>query len=118
MEETPKETPEAPKAVPSSGGDNKLMAILCYFGILVLIPLLTDAKNDAFVKFHIKQGLILLIAYIVVGVLYVIPVLGWILGSILYVVLFILFIMGIINASSGKQEPLPIIGKWAENWNI
>ena len=118
MEEQSKETPEAPKAAPSNGGDNKVMAILAYFGILLLIPLLTDAKNDPFVKFHIKQGLLLLIAYIVVGVVYVIPVLGWILGSILYVFLFVLFIMGIINASSGKQTPLPVIGKWAEGWNI
>jgi len=115
MEEKSNETPQA---APSSGGDNKVMAILCYFGILLLIPLLTDAKNDPFVKFHIKQGLILLIAYIVIGVVYVIPVLGWILGSILYVFLFVLFIMGIVNASSGKQVALPVIGKWAENWNI
>jgi uncharacterized membrane protein len=93
---------------------NTLMAVLCYFGILVIIPLLTDAKNDPFVKFHIKQGLVLLIAYVICGFVFWIPVIGWLLG----VVLFVLFIMGIINAAGGKQNPLPILGQMADKIKI
>lgn len=104
--------PEEP--TPKSQSSNTLMAVLCYFGILVLIPFLTDAKNDPFVKFHIKQGLVLLIAYVIVGFIVWVPVVGWILG----VILFILFLMGVINAASGKQKPLPIIGQLAEKINI
>jgi len=95
-------------------GSNTLMAVLCYFGILVLIPLLTDAKNDPFVKFHIKQGLVLLIAYVIGGFVMWIPIIGWLLG----IVLFIFFLMGVINAASGKQTPLPIIGQLADKLNI
>lgn len=97
-----------------SSQNNTLMAILSYFGILVLIPLLTDAKNDPFVKFHIKQGLVLLIAYVIGGFVFWIPILGWLLGLLL----FILFLMGIINAAGGKQTPLPVLGQFAEKINI
>lgn len=101
-----------PEKKPAS--DNTLMAVLCYFGILVLIPLLTDAKNDPFVKFHIKQGLVLLIAYVVGCFIFWIPVIGW----LLWLCVFVLFIIGLVNAATGKQTPLPIIGKYAEKINI
>jgi len=107
----------APKQT-SGGGKNVGMAVLCYFGILVLIPLLTDSKNDPFVKFHIKQGLVLLISYVIVSIITAIPIIGWVVGSILWLVLFILFIMGIINATGGKEQELPIIGKFGTKINI
>jgi uncharacterized membrane protein len=93
---------------------NTLMAVLCYFGILVLIPLVTDAKNDPFVKFHIKQGLALLIVYVICFIFLMIPVIGWLLG----IFLFVLFIMGVINAATGKQNSLPVIGQLADKIKI
>lgn len=93
---------------------NILMAVLCYFGILVIIPLLTGAKKDPFVKFHIKQGLVLLIAYIIASFLFRLPFIGWILSLIL----FVLFIMGVINAATGKQSKLPLIGALADQIKI
>jgi len=33
-------------------------------------------------------------------------------------VLFVLFLMGLINALNGQQKPLPIIGQFAEKLNI
>lgn len=102
-------------AAPStSQSSNTLMAVLSYFGILVLVPLLTDAKNDPFVKFHIKQGLVLLVAYVVSGFIFRVAIIGWLLS----VALFILFLMGIINAASGKQTKLPVIGVLADKFNI
>ncbi len=110
---------EKPSPAPSSGGQkNTGMAILCYFGILVLIPFLTDAKNDPFVKFHIKQGLVLLITYLIVGVITAIPVIGWMIGGIAWILLLILFIMGIVNAAGGKEVELPVIGKFGSSFNI
>lgn len=97
-----------------SQSSNTLMAVLCYLGLLVIIPLLTDAKNDPFVKYHIKQGLVLLIAYVICGVVFWVPFIGWILS----VLLFILFIMGVVNALNGKQAPLPILGQFAEKIKI
>lgn len=105
---------ETKTPAPSSGQKNVGMAVLCYFGILVLIPFLTDAKNDPFVKFHIKQGLILLIAGVIAGVVSWIPFVGWILG----IFVFVLFIIGIVNAASGKEARLPIIGQLGEGFKI
>jgi uncharacterized membrane protein len=97
-----------------SKSNNTLMAALAYLGILVIVPLLTDAKNDPFVKYHIKQGLVLLIAYVICGFIVWVPIIGWLLG----VLLFVLFIMGLMNVFAGKQQPLPVIGKYAEKLNI
>ncbi|MDH4358791.1 MAG: hypothetical protein OEV37_02500 [Candidatus Berkelbacteria bacterium] len=107
---------EAPK--PSGGGKNVGMAVLCYLGILVLIPLLTDAKNDPFVKFHIKQGIVLLIFDIIISVIIAIPVIGWVVGTIGWILVLILFIMGIVNAVGGQEKELPVIGKFGEKINI
>lgn len=91
-----------------------LMAILSYVGILVLIPLLTDAKSDSFVKFHIKQGLVLLITSVLVSVISWIPVIGWAAGM----AVFVLFIIGIVNAAGGKEQALPIIGQFGDKFKI
>ena len=108
---------EAPKPA-GGGGKNIGMAVLCYLGILVLIPLLTDAKNEAFVKFHVKQGLVLLIFEVIVSIVWAIPFLGWIVGAIGWVIGVVLFIIGLINAIGGQEKELPIIGKYGEKINI
>ncbi len=97
--------------------EGKGLAWLSYLGILLLIPLLVNKDNE-YSKFHVKQGIILLICsigwQIVSIILNVIPVIGTIVwaGGLLF--LFILMVMGIINALSGKTESLPVIGKYAE----
>ena len=83
--------------------DNKVMAILCYLGWLILIPLI--ASKSRFVKFHANQGLILFIA----GFLSLIPLLGWVIS----IIAFILAILGIVNAINGRAKQLPIIGKFS-----
>ena len=98
----------------SSGQKNIGMAVLCYLGILVLVPLLTEAKNDPFVKFHIKQGLVLLILDVIASIVAWIPFIGW----ILWLLIFILWIIGIVNAAGGKQTPLPVIGQYADKIKI
>lgn len=90
--------------------NNKVMAVLCYLWILWLVPLLTDAKNDPFVKFHINQGIILTIFSVAVWVLSWIPVLGGIISWIGGVALLVLSIIGIINAINMEEKPVPVIG--------
>jgi len=105
--------PAAPQANQSDAEKNKAMAIIGYIlPILFFIPLVTDAKNSAFAKFHANQQLNLLLAAIAVNIVgTVIPVLGWFiilpLGSI---ALIVVAIMGIINAVKGTMKKLPIIG--------
>jgi len=94
--------------------NNKVMAVLCYLGILWIIPLLTEHKNDPFVRFHINQGIILSIFWVVVRVaswiLSFIPVLGPIVSWVAWVAIVVLMILGIMNAVNMDEKPLPIIG--------
>jgi len=123
MEEQEKETPKAPEASPasSSGEDEKLMALLAYFGGLVLIPLLVK-KDSEYVRFHVQQGLTLLVAeavWVIAGrILAFIPILGWLIVVVGWLILLILSFIGIANALSGKKAPLPILGGLAKNFNI
>ncbi|MDP1884463.1 MAG: DUF4870 domain-containing protein [Candidatus Moranbacteria bacterium] len=92
---------------------NKAMAIIGYIiPILFFVPLLSDAKNSPFAKFHANQQLNLLLAAIAVNIVgTIIPFLGWFiilpLGSI---ALIVIAIMGIINAVKGEMKALPLIG--------
>ena len=108
--------------------DNKLMALLSYLSILVLVPMFA-APNSKFTRFHVKQGFTLFLAYIglfivnfllgmiktthyIWGVPYqttpgIVVFIGWLLG----IPLFVLSILGIINAVQGRAKELPIIGK-------
>lgn len=99
---------------PASGGDNtKILAIVGYiFPILFFIPLITDAKNNPFAKFHANQQLLLLIWYVIANVIVIIPLLGWVASPIMWVIGVILAIMGVINAAGGALKQLPIIGKY------
>ncbi len=115
-------TPVAPSAPPAGQIDlsgNKVMAVLAYLGILIIVPFLTGASKDPFVKFHIKQGLALIIVAIIWG--FVASTLGIILAtlglgfltllfSLVSLGLFIIDILGLVNAATGKMAPLPLIG--------
>ena len=90
---------------------NKVFAILSYIGLLWLIPLLA-APNSKYAKFHTNQGLVLWVAGVLVGIVAIIPILGWIAAGIGGIITFVLMIIGIINAGSGKAKQLPIIGKY------
>lgn len=90
-----------------------LMACLAYVHILVLIPLLTK-RDDPFVLFHIKQGLVLLLMALV----------GWFiegslhflrpLVSLVEIGLLVLSLIGIYTVIKQQKKPLPLVGHWAE----
>jgi uncharacterized membrane protein len=112
MEEQTNQT-QTPQAPQSDAEKNKAMAIVGYIvPILFFIPLVTDAKNSPFAKFHANQQLVLLIAAIVINVVGgIIPFLGWfIILPLGCIFLLVIAIMGIINAAKGEMKPLPLIG--------
>ena len=99
----------APEFTPEDASANKWMAVLAYLGILVLIPLFV-AKESKFARFHVNQGLILLICSVVSAVF---SRMGWgAIAWILNIVIFVLAIIGIINAVKGEAKELPVIGKF------
>lgn len=96
-----------PAVNPSS--NTMIMSILSYMGLLVLIPYFM-AKEDPKVKFHIKQGIVL-VAILLVTNLFSMTMFGMFgfIGLINFFVV-ILSIIGIINVFQGQEKPLPIVG--------
>ena len=101
--------------------NNKAMAILAYFGPLVLIPLLA-AKGSRFARYHTNQGLVLLIGWIAYSIVYgilrsIILAISWRLYFLVSIiglvglVFLVLAVIGIINAANGRAKELPVIGK-------
>lgn len=115
MEQTTQNTqPQQPEA---KKGKNTGMAVIAY--IIFFIPLLTDSKNDPFVKYHVKQGLVLFICSVVVWfIARAIPVLGWIMSPLLNIAILVLLIIGVINAVNGVEKPLPFVGTFADKIKI
>ena len=89
--------------------ENKLISVLCYFGLLLLIPLLVK-KDSAFVRFHSNQGLVLIIFNILVSVLANIPLLGLVVAIVGGIAGFVFWIMGLVNVLNGRAKTLPLIG--------
>ncbi len=93
--------------------DDKLLSAVGYFFIFFLIPLLGKRDNE-YVQFHAKQGMLLFVSWFALLFLGLIPVLGWLIifpfgGAGLVV----LSVIGFVNAISGRMVPVPIIGKYA-----
>lgn len=117
MEETSKKTNETknnPQGPSQADIDeNKVIAAIGYLGILCLLPLLLK-KDSVFAQHHGKQGLMLLICWMILWVVNVIPILGqitFVLGSL---GLFILLLLGILNALNGKMWEMPVLGEYAK----
>jgi len=118
MEETTQNPqPQQPNPSQPNNKKNTGMAVVAY--IIFFIPLLTDSKNDPFVKYHVKQGLVLFLAGVVVWLFAnVIPVLGILIAPILNIALLVLLILGIMNAVKGVEKPLPLIGHFADSFKF
>jgi len=82
--------------------ENKVIAAISYLGILCLVPLLLK-KDSQYAQFHGKQGLVLLIAWVVFGAVMMIPILGWLVGLLGNIACLILMIVGLVNALQGVQ---------------
>ncbi len=105
----------------TSGGiktdNNTLMAVLAYIGPLVIVSYLV-AKDNPFVKFHIKQGLVLFVAEVVLWFLRMTFWQLWFIYSIIHFCVIILGIFGIVNAFQGKMKELPLVGEYGKHFNI
>jgi uncharacterized membrane protein len=103
--------------------DSKLFALL---GILLtivgfIIAMLVK-KDNKYVMFYAKQGLVLFITGVILGVgswiLNIIPFIGQIISGILGLLLFLLWILGIIYSLSGEEKNLPVLGEFAKKINV
>ncbi len=91
----------------------KFISAIGYLGVLCIIPLLFERKST-FAQHHGKQGLVLLIAWLLIWIGNIIPFLGqmvWVIGSVIFIMLIIL---GMVNAFAGRLWDMPILGVYAK----
>lgn len=103
--------------IQSVGGDtvreqDKIQLVLAWLPLLCLIPLIT-VKDNEFVKWNAKQGLVLTI---VVALLCIIPVIGWILACPLNLAYLLVMILGITKSLKGQRFPIPLISDLASKF--
>jgi len=109
------ETPATP-AETSIGLQPNIAGLLCYVGFWITgIIFLVIEKKSQFVKFHAWQSImtfaVLNVAYLI---FFRIPVIGWVIAWIISILSFVLWIILIIQAGTGKMWKLPWVGDWAE----
>ena len=96
--------------------DQKLFAFLAtFFTIIGFIIALALKKDDKYIMYYAKIGLVLFIGQIIIIILSAIPIIGtFVLGPILWIVWLIAWLISWIYALSGEQKSIPIISSIAE----
>lgn len=114
MEQSSQATNEAR----SGGVSGKTIAIISYLTLigLIIAYVMNTNQRDSFANFHIRQSLGLLLASVALGIVGMVPILGWIASFVGSIILVVLWVIGLLNAINGKEKPVPMIGKYFQEW--
>lgn len=98
--------------------EGKNMATIAYITIIGLIIAFVqnNEKKNAFAFFHIRQSLGIFVTGLALGIIGMIPILGWIINILGIFVLIYMWIVGLINAINGKEKTVPLLGDKYEEW--
>jgi uncharacterized membrane protein len=112
----PSETAAKPEAESSTGMSANVAGLLCYVLTWVTgIVFVVLEKRSTFVKFHAWQSImtfgVLTVAELILAW---IPFVGWILSILIGVLMFVLWIILMVQAGTGKMWKVPLAGDWAE----
>ncbi|MDD4777936.1 MAG: hypothetical protein PHV53_06560 [Fermentimonas sp.] len=96
----------------------KNIAIISYLTVigLVIAFVMNNEKKEPFALFHIRQSLGIVLTSVALGIVNIIPILGWIISIVGFFVLLYMWIVGLLNAVNGKEKVVPIIGEKFEEW--
>ena len=97
--------------------EGKTMAIISYITIFgtVAALIMNSSKKNSFTAFHIRQ----MIGLTLLGMVnqYIITkFLGGTAGMIIAVILFVLWVIGIVGAIQGKEKAIPVLGEQFQDW--
>ena len=116
--ETVPSTPAPPPVVAAESGlsDNAAGA-LAYITIIpaILFLVLEPYNKRPFIRFHAFQCIGLAVCAFALSLIMIIPILGWIVGVLGDLALFVYWILCIIKASKGQRWKVPILGNYVEN---
>ncbi len=98
--------------------EGKNIAIIAYITIIGLIIafVMNNEKKESFASYHIKQSLGLALTGLALGIIGMIPILGWLINIVGIFVLLYMWIVGLMNAINGNEKPVPFLGKKYKEW--
>lgn len=105
-----------PDEIAQSGLSDTAASGLAYVTIIPAIIFLVVApyNQKREIRFHCWQSISLGIAWFAIGVIAIIPILGWLIFMVGFLVLFVVWLMCIIKAFNGGRFKIPVIGEFAE----
>lgn len=105
------------KSVTTDSDEGKTIAIVAYLTLIgfVVALIMNSSKKHPLATFHIRQMLGLLLTGFAIGMVGIIPIIGWLINIVAFFFLLYMWIMGLINAVNGREKSLPFLGdKYAE----
>ena len=105
----------APAAAGGGLADN-VAGGLAYITIIpaIIFLVVEPYSRNKFVKFHAFQCLGLAVLSIALWIVNVVPVIGWILGLVGHLAVFVIWVICVIKAFQGGKFKIPVIGDFAE----
>ncbi|MBI5466135.1 MAG: hypothetical protein HY974_02520 [Candidatus Kerfeldbacteria bacterium] len=97
--------------------DDKVYAALSYLWALALVPLLFK-RDRAFVQFHAHQGFLLFAAEMAIGMVAVVPLLGWLVGFFGSLASVLFSVLGLVAALTGRTWEMPFLGRYAKRFSF
>lgn len=91
--------------------DKKTTSWVAYIGVIGLIIAFCAGDKEG-AKFHLNQALVITIASLIGSVVMVIPILGWIVGGLWSIFVFVCWILGLIAAINQEEKEVPLLGQF------
>lgn len=96
----------------------KLLAIVSHITIIgwIIALVINSGNKNEYASYYIRQNLGLFLAGVAISIVWVVPVLGWLIGIVGSILLFIFWLMSLIWSISDEMKPVPILGEKFQEW--
>jgi uncharacterized membrane protein len=96
--------------------EGKTNATISYLTIIgTLIAFVLNKDKNAFANFHIRQNIGLNVLYFINQYI-IYKYVNWIVGSIIGITIFVLWIIGLSGVLKGEKKMVPFIGEQFQEW--
>jgi len=89
--------------------DKRTTDIVSYLTIIGFVVAYVAGEKEAS-KFHLNQGLVIGLGYLVSYIIGYIPLIGGLASWILSILLFVCMVIGLIGAAKGEEKEIPLLG--------
>lgn len=84
-----------------------IVAYLTFIGWIIAIC----AGDKEGAKVHLNNALVVFLSILLASIIMIIPIIGWIVGCVVYIAAIVFWVMGLIYAIQEQDKELPLIGQ-------